>query len=197
MSKKLERLLAKIFAGSIGALIASPTVEASVHPVLPNHLAPEDHFASQTKMKPRLVLRLVTSTSEWKTTFHRSHRSHSSHRSHYSHYSSSSGSSGSSNSSSSPASSEPTPVYSAPAKQELGSRILKLGMKGTDVTQLINIMLSKGYLVLNDSTQTAVTGIFTFDSVLEDAVKRFQTDNSIKSDGIVNATTVYYLKKDK
>jgi murein L,D-transpeptidase YcbB/YkuD len=67
-------------------------------------------------------------------------------------------------------------------------------MKGLDVTELINILLKKKYLVLGDPTQTTVSGEYTFDDVVENAVKEFQTHSSLEASGIVDNTTIYYLK---
>ena len=130
---------------------------------------------------------------------HRSHRSHSSHRSHYS-------SSGSAQIPKSQPKSEPKSSSSSGIKPNylndnsslssgyvLGSRVLKLGMSGNDVTELINILLRKRYLALDDGGMT-VTGVYTYDSIIEDAVKRFQTDNGLDGTGVCDVKTVYILK---
>ncbi|GGC50075.1 hypothetical protein GCM10011386_47930 [Parapedobacter defluvii] len=79
---------------------------------------------------------------------------------------------------------------------KLGARTLKLGMSGTDVTELINIFLKKKYLKLDDG-RTQVTGSYTYDETIEATVKQFQIDNGMKADGVCGALTVYYLKKEK
>ena len=66
-------------------------------------------------------------------------------------------------------------------------------MKGSDVTELINILLKKEYLVI-ESGATELTGEYVFDEVVEGAVKAFQRDNNLQDDGIVTTTTVFYLK---
>lgn len=70
-------------------------------------------------------------------------------------------------------------------------------MQGADVTELLNLLVKKKYLVFLDSTVTVATGESTYDTTMEDAVKRFQTDHKLKADGVVGTTTVYYLKKDE
>jgi murein L,D-transpeptidase YcbB/YkuD len=65
-------------------------------------------------------------------------------------------------------------------------------MKGTDVKELIDILIKKGYFEKNDS-DTAEYNEFTLK--VEDSVKKFQTANSLDADGIVGSTTVLYLKK--
>ena len=66
-------------------------------------------------------------------------------------------------------------------------------MSGTDVTELVNILLRKEYLKL-DGGGTQVTGSYNFDEIIKGAVKKFQSDNGLTSDGICNSATIYYLK---
>ena len=75
----------------------------------------------------------------------------------------------------------------------LGDRNLKLGMSGSDVTQLINILIKKGYLKLENG-ETTVSGTYTYDETIEAVVKKFQKDNGLDSDGECGPTTTYYLK---
>lgn len=200
MSKKLEALLRKIFYASLGGLVTNSAV---AYDAKTEDAAIDDgKFSIEEKsysLKPKLVLRLVGG-SEWKFANHRSHRSHSSHQSHRSHYSSRTNSSypqssgGTNNSQASPA---PQSLYpSSPTIYQLGSRILRKGMKGTDVTELINILLQKQYLRVGDDSETipVLTGQYTFDEIVEDAVKRFQKDNSLVATGEVDPTTVFFLK---
>jgi peptidoglycan hydrolase-like protein with peptidoglycan-binding domain len=72
----------------------------------------------------------------------------------------------------------------------LGDRELKKGMTGSDVTQLKNILIDKEYL----SGESAI-GITTFDQSIHNAVVAFQRAIGIDANGIVNAQTVYFLKK--
>ena len=66
-------------------------------------------------------------------------------------------------------------------------------MAGTDVTELINILLQKKYLKL-DNGGTYVYGIYTYDKTIEDAVKKFQLDKGLTADGHCGPMTIYYLK---
>src|SRR5690606_2832377 len=133
-------------------------------------------FEKTVNLQPKLLLKKITN-EEWSIMAHRSHRSHSSHRSHYSSSagssssnsrssgSTSSRSTGSSSNNSSTGSSNTTKINSFKSNSNVsnnntsnlgisataltfGSRILKRGMSGSDVTELINILLKKGYLKL-------------------------------------------------
>lgn len=75
-------------------------------------------------------------------------------------------------------------------KINLGDRVLKKGMIGTDVTQLKNILIDKGFLA-----GPLVKGNSMFDEILKNAVIKFQNSINIDADGIVEAQTVYFLKK--
>lgn len=77
-------------------------------------------------------------------------------------------------------------------KIDLGDRVLKKGMKGTDVAQLKNILIDKGYI-----KGPFVKGSCLFDKEIEEAVIQFQENTGIDSDGIVNSLTVYFIKKAK
>lgn len=142
---------------------------------------------------------------------HSSHRSsssggaHYSHTSHTSHYSSSS-SSGSYRSSSSSSSinsnhstssslksgfyDTTTPVAAKPVKKKvskftLGERTLSLGLYGTDVSALTELLVQKKYL--NSSWITKKNGYSVYTKIVADAVKRFQKDAGLKQDGTVTA----------
>ena len=82
------------------------------------------------------------------------------------------------------------PVAEDVSKINLGDRVLQKGMTGSDVTQLKNILIDKEYL-----SGELVKGIATFDQSIHDAVVAFQRAIGIDADGIVNAQTVYFLKK--
>ncbi|MCD8080924.1 MAG: peptidoglycan-binding protein, partial [Bacteroides sp.] len=72
----------------------------------------------------------------------------------------------------------------------LGDRILKKGMQGSDVTQLKNILIDKKYY-----TGTIGTGNTYFDEAIEKAVINFQKDAGVDADGIVGKQTADLLKK--
>lgn len=196
--KLLDKLIRRVILSSIatspvGIVIGNDL--NSVETLLPFSVS-EARISSgnSISLQPKLLLKFKGNDS-WDINSHRSHRSHSSHRSHYS--SSSSGSSGSSSSSSgSSSSSSNLGIKSAtPSSNVLGSRTLKLGDVGSDVTQLVNLLLQKGYLVKVDETKT-VFGVLTFDKVIEDAVKQFQIDKNQKADGVVGPSTLYLLKSN-
>ena len=206
MANKLTNLLRKVFLGSLAGIAASHTTTANTNFTFPEPNENENKFESALNRKPDLSPKLLlkkTSNDEWAFMSHRSHRSHQSHRSHYSsqgsghlshfsHYSSSTGGTNaypnSNNNTYSP------PSYSnSNSSLSLGSRNLSVGKSGTDVTQLINILIKKKYLSTNDGA-SYVTGIYEYDNTVRDAVKRFQRDNGLQADGICGPTTIYYLK---
>jgi hypothetical protein len=214
MSKQLTSILRRVFLGALATLTASnSTVAVEVPPdtaYSPDQLdSSESQLRSQPNLQKKLILRQVGS-GQWDTFSHRSHRSHQSHRSHYSSTSGSSsgssssgsgssgsGSSGSNQSRSTESGVTPQPLFSSPkalATVKLGSRVLRKGMRGTDVTELINLLLKKGYLYLEDDTKS-LSGVQLFDVEVENAVKQFQTDSSLKADGIVGPPVIYRLKK--
>lgn len=167
------------------------------------------------KTQKKFLLKMNKDNSDYLIAGHRSHsshRSHASHASHASHYSSYySGSS--STSTASPTTNPTTNTYNTSSSRsattttkkaestyttnayELGDRILKIGMKGYDVTELLNILIAKQYIIPKDGEPTVATGIFEFTELIELAVKKFQKANKLTDDGIVGPTTVYYLKK--
>jgi murein L,D-transpeptidase YcbB/YkuD len=150
---------------------------------------------------------------------HSSHRSHSSHSSHYSGYNSNDAktvypTTPAKTTKKTPVDTTPksTPVYTTPKTPNntslketdkknstpnydnhfnLGDRVLRIGMSGTDVEELIDLLEIEGYYIKND-----VNYVYdTFDIGVENAVKKFQKDKGLTDDGVVGAKTIYYLKK--
>lgn len=199
MSKKLSSLTRRIAASALAAVIAQ-TGNANVTPVevMPT---PDDEDGKKEEMGApqgnlELKLRLKPSSNEegYEAVAHRSHRSHSSHRSHYSSRSSGSYSPPRSSGSSS-ATSTYTPsstTTTASNSVALGTRTLKLGMEGTDVKELILLLINKGYYVLPESHTLKDKEVF--DLLVEAAVKKLQKDKGLDEDGIVGASTLFYIK---
>lgn len=77
-----------------------------------------------------------------------------------------------------------------PKVYDLGDRLLKKGMRGSDVTQLKNILIDKGFL-----EKPFAKGSIVFDASLESALKAFQNSIGIDASGILDAQTLYFLKK--
>lgn len=77
-----------------------------------------------------------------------------------------------------------------PHNYNLGDRLLKKGMQGTDVTQLKNILIDKEYI-----DKPFVKGKTDFDIEIERALKRFQDSIGIEATGEVDTQTLYFLKK--
>ncbi|QQD12721.1 peptidoglycan-binding protein [Sphingobacterium sp. UDSM-2020] len=75
---------------------------------------------------------------------------------------------------------------------KLGDRNLKRDMSGSDVTELINILLKKGYLLLENG-QNQVYGTYTYDETIEATVKKYQKDNNLTGSGNCDASTAYHL----
>lgn len=211
MKNNLSSLLRKIFLSSLAGIVSS-NIKAANETIIESSFNEGENaivtsFKGVVDLTPKLILKKNRS-NELFTMAHRSHRSHSSHRSHYS---SSSGGSyqPTTNSSSSRGSYQPSStsglykssnnsnvssnVVNISRVLKLGSRTLKKGMSGTDVTELVNILLTKKYLKL-DSGGTQVTGIYLYDEIIEGAVKDFQADHGITPDGVCGSTCIYYLK---
>lgn len=193
-------IIKNILLGSVGALFCPNTDLKAENVIFNDKIFDCDISNTFTKNNDlSLKLRLeLNSAGEWSMDSHRSHRSHSSHRSHYS---SSTGNSNTTTTNNSNLSSGTDNTGSSTSGSTtkvktytLGDRILYKGMKGNDVTQIVNILIKKKYLQLNDGT-TIATGVYEYDDLIFNAIKKFQTDNAIEADGVVNSTTLYLLKK--
>jgi len=219
MKKDYSKFLKNLLLGTIGSFMSLNTLPSKA--AEPTRLLLDDindGQISETDKIQELSKKLVLVPSEdgWDSFSHRSHRSHSSHRSHRSHrshsshYSSSSGTTSTTGSSTTTrynsSSSTSTSSYSAPKKTstiyksnsitklKLGDRVIKPNMYGSDVTQLINILLKKKYLVREDGV-TVVNGLQTYEGEIINAVKEFQRLNNLPVDGIVGSQTAYKLLK--
>ena len=218
MKSDLSMLLKKVFFTSLAGIMAKEVHGGAVD--ISSYRDVDENttltIEKVSNLQPKLLLK-QNSNEEWSVLAHRSHRSHSSHRSHYSsstsgtNRSSGSGRSGSSSGAGSSGASGstvwPAPIVS-PAKSsqtnsgisatalKLGSRTLKRGMSGTDVTELVNILLKKKYLKL-ENDETEVTGSLIYDETIEATVEQFQKDNELTADGTCGPLTVFYLKKDE
>ncbi len=72
----------------------------------------------------------------------------------------------------------------------MGDRLLRKGMRGSDVTQLRNILIDKAFL-----EEPFCNGKTDFDVEIERALKKFQDSIGIKATGEVDTQTLYFLKK--
>ena len=217
MKKDYSKFFKNVLLGTIGSFLSLNTIPlkaAESRELLLDDI--DDGQISEANKVQELSKKLVLVPSEdgWDSFSHRSHRSHSSHRSHRSHrshsshYSSSSGSSTTKRNNTS--SSTSTSNYSTPKRKKtntiyksnsitrlkLGDRVIKPNMYGSDVTQLINILLKKKYLVMKDGV-TVVNGLQTYEGEIIKAVKDFQRLNNLPVDGIVGSQTAYKLLKNK
>lgn len=204
MSNKLTSLLRKVFFGSLAGITAGSTNHAAAKEVNIEPHANDANFGFVVNRKPDLSPKLLLTkgaNEEWDV---RSHRSHSSHRSHYSSRSGGSSRRKSSYSSGSSGfySGSSTSAAAPKAKTlHLGARTLKKGMKGTDVTELIIILINKKYMTWeNDkflfwNTNPSEDKPLLFDDKVESAVKDFQLDNGLGNDGVCGPTTIKLLKK--
>jgi murein L,D-transpeptidase YcbB/YkuD len=73
---------------------------------------------------------------------------------------------------------------------KLGDRVLKVGMSGTDVAEMKNYLIDKGYL-----QGTTVKGAILFDSTIENALKAFLADVGLEWAGQTDSDIVFYVKK--
>ena len=144
--------------------------------------------------RPRVLLRALDGSRVALISSHRSHRSHSSHRS-------------SSTGRGSPPPVPPTKKKSpAPSggtgkggaqslmsavddTNSLGKRVLRLGMSGKDVDELI-LLLVKGELL----TATEIPQESLFTDAVERAVKKFQAVKGIPENGLVDYRTLLLLR---
>ena len=205
MSKKLSSLTRKIALGALSAVYAQ-SIQASdqgFSTPKPDDFD-SDHLlelsAGKTNnLELRLKLKPSENPNKWELVAHRSHRSHSSHRSHYS-----SRSGGSSTTSGTSRSSSGSSTNSYPSRgssssgtygntsHPLGSRLLKLGTQGEDVTELMRLLISKGYYGLPSGHTLKEKELY--DIIVQEAVKKFQKDKGLTIDGSVGPTTLYHLK---
>lgn|SRR5690606_22511715 len=207
--------IASIVTNSTAAATATPTIDNSYTDNAKRGFS----ILPKKDLSPKLLLKQNT-RSEWTVVSHRSHRSHSSHRSHYSSTSGSSSSrsttsrssgssssttskplgisssGSSSNSSTAPRTLTPSKpsntIGISPTTLRFGDRNLKLGMSGSDVTELINILIKKGYLKV-ESGDSKVYGTYNYDETIEATVKKYQKDNNLISDGTCGPATTYHL----
>ena len=212
MKKNFQTLLKGIFLGSLSSLIASQSIDASTYDLTKLKAKDDDPTELKTKKdnSQKFILKFQSDDS-YLIAGHRSHASHASHASHRSSstYSGSSYSTPSSNynNSVSTPSSKTTSFDQSTVKTKsdsvstnnnasnsgkiinLGDRILKKGMTGTDVTQLKVLLIKKNFILdfPNDTSSL-------FDEKVKEAVIAFQKSVLIGSDGVVGSKTVYYLK---
>ena len=73
---------------------------------------------------------------------------------------------------------------------KLGDRVLKVGMSGTDVAEMKNYLIDKGYL-----QGTIVKGVILFDTTIENALKAFLADVGLEWAGQTDSDIIFYLKK--
>ena len=73
---------------------------------------------------------------------------------------------------------------------KLGDRVLKVGMSGTDVAEMKNYLIDKGYL-----QGTTVKGAILFDTTIENALKAFLADVGLEWAGQTDSDIVFYVKK--
>lgn len=202
MNIKFSDYLKGIFATSIAALIPSKSDATILNfsDLTQDKTTSEILSEKNNQLYPKLLLSFYDDDS-YSAIGHRSHRSHSSHSSHRSHYSSTTNTNNYNNTNNSnsnialPSKNKNHNSTSTVTTFKLGDRTITEGMKGEDVTQMVNILIKKGYLELKDG-QKSVTGIYEFTGVIVDALKEFQKAKGMEADGIVGPTTVYYLKEN-
>ena len=73
---------------------------------------------------------------------------------------------------------------------KLGDRVLRVGMSGTDVTEIKNYLIDNGYL--QDAT---AKGAILFDTTIENALKAFLADVGLEWAGQTDSDIVFYVKK--
>lgn len=78
----------------------------------------------------------------------------------------------------------------ADAYHKLGDRILKVGMSGTDVSEMKNYLIDKGYL-----EAPKAKGAILFDVTIENGLKSFLADVGLEWLGQTNSDIVFFVKK--
>lgn len=73
---------------------------------------------------------------------------------------------------------------------KLGDRVLKVGMTGTDVSQMKNYLIDKGYL-----EGPKAKGAILFDANIEKGLKAFLADVGLDWNGQTDSDIVFYVKK--
>lgn len=200
MNNRLKSLVKKIFIAATATISATPAI-ASTQASNPSGLnnVPESKFTQQSfeedKKHPKLVFDKPSRFNLGTYLFASLHASHSSHVSHASHASHASGYA-------EPQTPEPKPqptqnqrdtTRESPNQKndnqimyKLGSRVLKKNMIGTDVAELQELLIKKGYKI-------KITA--NYDSMTEDAVKEFQDKKGVEVTGEVDALTLFYLNE--
>jgi peptidoglycan hydrolase-like protein with peptidoglycan-binding domain len=199
MRESLRDVIRRVLSGSIlvtGTVVPSAAA-AELEPPSIDFLPPSSEVKAATgtdeivlrERRPRLVLRRAVESMLELVSSHRSHRSHSSHRSHYS----SSGGRTTPRTQSRP---RPAPVYTPPSNPsvyrnaDLGDRILVRGMRGTDVAELMRLLVLHGFLASNNVNTESL-----FDLNVEVAVKAFQRSQNVEDDGKVGPVTARLLRR--
>lgn len=203
MSEKLSSLTRKIALGALSAVYAQSVQaneQGSGTPTSDDFDHLQELSAGKTNtLELRLKLKPSDNPDKWELIAHRSHRSHSSHRSHYSSRSGGNSSASGTSRSSSGSSTKSYPSQGSSSSgiygntsHSLGSRLLKLGMHGEDVTELMRLLISKGYYALPSGHTLKVKELY--DIIVQEAVKEFQRDRGLTIDGSVGPVTLYHLK---
>jgi len=196
--KKLHMIIAEIFLTS--ALLINPAKADISHKAefknesLNELIYNPDSQITLSDSSPKLILKRAQSSDEIQLAGHRSHSSHrshyssrSGHRSHYSHYSHYQNTPLKSEDSVDKKTTKPYQLESTskPSNNKLGFRILSIGMSGSDVAELKELLKAKKYKLISDEK---------FDALLEATLKDFQSKNNIPVDGKAGPLTIYFLK---
>lgn len=200
MKESLRDIVRRVISGSILVTGTSTPAVATVavdHPSMEiPPPAPEARMLEDPgvmvlrERRPRLILTRASESSLALLSSHRSHRSHSSHRSHYS--SSGGGSvprSPTPRRRSAPPPPPPVAAYCIPTTAEMGSRLLQRGMCGSDVAELMRLLVVHGHLA---SYNMNADSLFTIQ--VENAVKSFQRSRDLTPDGKVGPITLRHLQ---
>ena len=183
MKRKFRTFLTSIFSTAIGLItttndsVASDNTSVCTNKSL--YVLEQD---KQRDLSKKLVLKpSMAGDNSLFVAWHRSHRSHYSHRSsRYGGYTyiSSYGK---------------TSVPVVKNSYKLGDRIIKEGMSGKDVTEVVMALASLKYLNKNDFVDESEKTIYSDN--LKQIVQKFQSDNDITVDGIIGVITISKLKE--
>lgn len=205
MKKSANKIIRKVLLGAVASIMYPTDASATIEQTIPNQEGLSDGNDEMVNALQRKtmkdVLRIKSNGEMMLIAGHHSHSSHASHSSHSSgsgggghyshrsHVSSSTGSygSGSTYSTYSTRTTQTTKTY------RLGDRTIKLGDKGDDVKEVVQLLVKNKYIRQSWVVENNGETIYT-DSISE-AIKRFQRDANVTgANGEVDWTTQYRLK---
>lgn len=204
MKKKLQNLLRGIALTSLSSLTNAYGAQAIPDYTVAKENNDDDsplNLENQNNQTLKMLLHF-NDDGDYMLMGHRSHSSHSSHSSHRSgsshasHYSHSSHSSSSTHYSASThySSAVTTTASSSPRVYSLGDRTIRQYTTGNDVKELSTLLVKHGYINSSD-VDKSYSGDVRCGLKMTNAIKAFQKDAKLQTDGIAGPGTIRALKE--